>query len=221
MQPEPLIVVRTDPLDCIEHALFHRGVDVAACNLLRDRTQLRIDLSQEAGCPDPQSLQVGRGTDLFPEPAAHLGAGVARRNLHNAELAIDLAHQVHAAAIVQPRIVLTRSHSERNARVEDNRRLLADVIEAGSVSTLDRCVLHGIEDLKRRHDFAGRRCADLESAIGQRGDPPRNHFRVAPDGVERLRKARWHAPAHRRLRVNDRRGGDGAGPRKARGRVNE
>ncbi len=80
VEAELLVVVGADPFGRVDRALFQRRVDVAAGDLLRHDAQ-----SSERGPPVPpmrnfSPLRSASLVDRLAEPAAHLAAGVARRD---------------------------------------------------------------------------------------------------------------------------------------------
>ena len=48
----------------------------------------------------------------------------------------------------------------------------------------DGAVLHGVEHLQARNDFAGRKRLQLKLVVGRFGDRLRHHLDGAPEGVE-------------------------------------
>ncbi len=65
----------------------------------------------------------------------------------------ELAHELRATAIVDPRILLPRVHPERQRGIEGERRILADVVVARGLAALDRSVLDRVEHLQWRDDL--------------------------------------------------------------------
>ncbi len=78
---------------------------------------------------------------------------------------------------------------------------------------LDRLVLHSVENLKGRHDLAGRKDLNLEPIVGDLGDAFREHLAAAIERVERFRPARGEPPFGIRHRLSDGRfcNGNGSG----------
>ena len=79
VESELFIVVGTDPLRRVDRALFQRGVDFTAGDLLRHRAKLGENLSRKSRDAEFQALEIGNLFDLLAEPAAHLRAGIAGR----------------------------------------------------------------------------------------------------------------------------------------------
>jgi hypothetical protein len=71
------------------------------------------------------------------------------------------------------------------------------------VSHLDRAVLHRVEHLQARHNFAGGENLDLEFVVGGLGDALGHVFRTAVKRVERLRPAGRQPPFHFRHRLGN------------------
>ena len=102
-------------------------------------------------------LQVGDGLDLLAEPAAHLRAGVAGRDIVDVVVLEEVAQQLQPAAMGHPGVHLPRVHAERDRAVEGEGRVLADEVIAGGVAHLDGVVLHRVEHLKGRERSRPRR----------------------------------------------------------------
>ena len=83
------------------------------------------------------------------------------------------------------------------------------------MSHLDGAVLHGIEHLQARNDFAAGEGLDLELVVGGFGNELGHHLDGAPKRVERFRPARRQAPFDLRHRLRDGGGGQGSGARRA------
>jgi hypothetical protein len=138
-------------------------------------------------------------TSLAP-PAAHLHAGVARGERDDAEVAQELAHQLEAAAVVDPRVLLALVQAEGQRRVERERLVLADEVVARGVRALDGALLQRVHHAEGGHDLAAREHADLELAAGERLDALGDDLAAAVDGVQALGEARGAAPADVRQR---------------------
>ncbi len=127
-------------------------------------------------------------------------------------LLVELVEQLLAAAQHVPGVVccgMFRPNGTDGAEGEG--RVLAEVVVGRGVADLDGAVLHGVEHLQARHDFAAGEDLDLELVVGHLGDDLGDHLGAAVDRVERLRKARRHAPFDFRHRLRDRRRRDGGG----------
>src|SRR6185437_2100128 len=200
VETELLVVVRTDPFGRVDRAALEGGIDVAARDLLRHRAQARHHLAAQAGDADLHALEVADGVHLLAPPAAHLYAGVARRERDDAELAEEIAHLLEPSAVVDPGVLLPLVHAEGQRRVEGERLVLAHEVVARGVRALDRVLLDRIHHAEGRDDLARGEDADLELARGELGDALRYHFPAAEDRVEAFREARCAAPADVRKR---------------------
>src|SRR5262249_6634483 len=67
-------------------------------------------------------------------------AGIAGRDADHAHAVIDLVHQLLAVAVKVPGVLLARGHAEGQRSVEDQRRVLADVVAAVGMAALDSAV---------------------------------------------------------------------------------
>jgi len=76
------------------------------------------------------------------------------------------------------------------------------------LTALDRALLHGVEDLQRRHDLASGVGRDLELAVGQLADTLAEECSCAVDRIETLGIARREAPLDLRRGLRNRRRGD-------------
>src|SRR5262249_7730083 len=139
-------------------------------------------------------------------PAAHLGAGIARRERNESEVLEERAHQVLAAAVVHPCVLLALIHAEGQRGVEREGLVLADEVVARRMRALDRALLQGVDHAERRHDLARGEDADLKLSAGDLLDPLGDHLASAEDRVKALREARGAAPADigERRRLRDR-----------------
>ncbi len=199
-EAELLVVVGTDPLGRVDRALFQRRIDIAAGDLLRHDAQLGE--RQAAGSADAhlQPLQVRHLVDGLPEPAAHLAAGVARRELDDVVLLEELAHQLEAPAVIHPGVLLARVQSERDRTGKRERGVFAEIVIGRGVAAFDGRILHGVEDLQPADDFAGGEHLDVEPATGRGADALADQLRAAIQRVEALGPARRQPPVDRRQR---------------------
>ncbi len=209
VQAELLVVVRAHPLGRVDRALLERLVDLAAGDVLRHAADALEHLAAEAADAHLQALDVGQRLDLLAVPAAHLGAGVAHREVVDVVARVELAEQLHAVAFVHPRRHLAAVQAERDGAVHREGRVLAEEVVRRGVRHLDRAVLHAVDDAERGHQFATGVHRDLELAAGHVADLLGHHFGSAVDGVQRLRKARSQAPADVGLCVHHGRCGTG------------
>src|SRR4029077_3763268 len=80
VQPELLVVVRTDPLGGIDGAAFERRINVGGGDLQRDHTELRQDHAAESADPKLEPFEVVDRVDLLAIEAPHLHADIAAGN---------------------------------------------------------------------------------------------------------------------------------------------
>src|SRR3546814_16927033 len=92
-----------------------------------------------------QAAQVLDGLDLLAEPATHLRAGIAGRELDDVVVLEEVAHQFKAAAVAHPRILLAHVQAEGQAGVEGQGRILAAIVVHDGVAGLHGAVLPGRE----------------------------------------------------------------------------
>jgi hypothetical protein len=85
------------------------------------------------------------------------------------------------------------------------------------MAAFDSVLRYGVEHLSAGHDFAAGESADLKLAVGELADALAHLFCRAVDGIEALRPACGHAPAHLAGRLSDGRGRDRAGHHADRG----
>ncbi len=208
-EAELLVVVRADPFGGVDGALLERGIDVAACDLLRDDAELRQDHAGEAADAELETLEVLERVDLLAEPAAHLAVRRARDEARAVVLgAQELIDELLAAAVHVPRVLHARVHAEGQIGAEGERGILAEVVVEWGVAALDRAGLDGIEHLQAGDDFAGCERGDLELVVGEFRHALGEVFRLAVQRVERFRPARRHAPLDLGHGLRDRRCGE-------------
>ena len=70
-----------------------------------------------------------------------------------------------AAAELEPGRILALVHRERQACLEHEVRMLAEIVVRGGLAGLDGAVLNRIGHLQARNDFAGGEGANLELAV--------------------------------------------------------
>ena len=121
-----------------------------------------------------------------------------------------------AATELQPGVVLALVHRERQAGLEHEVRMLAEIVVGRGLAGLDGAVLHRVGNLQTGDDFARRERTDLELAVRHFADDLGEEFGAAVERVERLGKARRQTPlnfrhalgngrcGHRRRRRNTR-----------------
>ena len=103
VEAELQVVVGADPLGGVDRSLLERLIDLAAGNVLRHAAHALDHLAGEAADAELEALDVGDRLDLLAVPAAHLRAGVAGREVDDVVGLVELAHQLHAVAVVHPR----------------------------------------------------------------------------------------------------------------------
>ena len=211
LEAELRVVVGSDPLAAVDRALLQRGIDVGAGHHRRHDAGLRKHLAAETADAETQPLQVLEGVDLLAEPAAHLGAGVAREDRLDAVFGEQRLHDFLAAAEQPPGVGLAEVHAERYAGAEGEAQVLAGVVVGRGVAELDGAVLRRVQDLQPGDEFTPGESADREVAVGHVADRLGDLIRAAEDGVEALGPARRHAPVDLGIRLRDCRRGDTAG----------
>ncbi|MCY1238379.1 hypothetical protein D9M72_511130 [compost metagenome] len=202
VEAQLLVVVRADPLQAVERALFERGVQVGAGDRLRDHAEGLEHLAGERVGAELQALQVGDRLDFLAEPAAHLRARVAARQVDDVVLGVEGAHQLQAVAFVHPGVLLAGVHAERHGATQAEGRVLAVEVVRRRVRHFDRAALDAVDHAEGGHQLAARVHGDLELAARHVAHALREHLGGAEDGVQRLGKARCETPANGGLRVN-------------------
>jgi hypothetical protein len=216
-EAELLIVMRADEFHGIQRAALQRRVDIGRGHLGRDGAEPAEHLTGEAGDAELQPLEVVERPQFVAEPAAHLGAGVTRREAEDVVVAEQLGRQLIAAALLHPGQVLPGVQPEGQGGEEGEGGILAGVVVHWGVAALDGAGLHRIQHRKGRDDFAGREEADIESVVGELADPLGNPFPGAVEHVEVAREGRGEAPAHFRVGLGQGGGGEGEGRGSGRG----
>ncbi|MNX99601.1 hypothetical protein D3C86_1320600 [compost metagenome] len=194
VETELLVVIGADKFGSIDRALFQRGIDVAAGDLLRCHANLLHDLAGEAGDTHLQAFEVVDGVDFLTEPAAHLGAGIAEQDRVDIVLGKEFIEQLVATGLVEPGIRLACVKAEGNRRSERKGRILADVIIGAGMRHFDGSGRHRIRCLQRRHDFTAGEMLNDEVAAGGFLDMICDDLARAEKNVEALGEGRRHAP---------------------------
>ena len=184
-----LVVVRPHPLGRVDRALFQRGIDFAARQVLRHAAHALDELACEAADAELQPLHVLRGLDLLAEPSAHLRAGVAGGEIDDAVLGVELAHQLQAVALVHPGGHLAAVQAEGNRASQRESLVLAEEVVRRGLRHLDRSLLHAIDHAEGRHQLARRMGGYLELAPGHGAHGLGEDFSAAVQRVQRLGKA--------------------------------
>ena len=189
-EAELLVVVRADELHRVQRAALERGVDVGGGDLRRHRAQALEHLPARPAMRNFSPRRSSTRLDLVAEPAAHLRAGVARREAHDAVVAEQLRRELVAAAMLQPGEVLPRVQAEGQRGEEGEGGVLADVVVDRRVAGLDGAGLHRVQHLEARDDLAGGEEADLEAVLRQRRHPLGDALAGAEQHVEVARERR-------------------------------
>ena len=193
---EFLVVVGPDPFERVERARFQRGVDGVLGHRHRLGAQGLEHFAGEAADAHLEAGEIAGAVNFLAEPARHLPAGVAGGKGEDLALGEEFVDEVAAAAFLQPGGVLARVHAERRRGGEDEARILVPVIGQRGMRAFGPAVGDGVERLQRRRDFAGRRNAKREMAVGEIGERASERFAAAVDEVERGLEARRHPPLH-------------------------
>src|ERR1700694_5788150 len=153
LKTELLVVVGSDPFGRVDGALLKRRIDVATGNLLRHDTDLLQHLAGNSADTKLQSGEIGDRLDLLAKPAAHLRAGVSAGEPDHTVFLEELVAELHAAALIPPRILHARIEAERHRCIDRKGRILADIIVRDGVAHLDGAVGGRAERLQTRTDF--------------------------------------------------------------------
>src|SRR4029453_15501344 len=138
----------------VDGALFQCRGDVAPRDLLRYAADLGDDGAGESADPEFQATEIIHRLDLFPEPAAHLGAGATGGDADALVVLQEVVEQFSATAETQPGDMRPRVETERQRGAEGESGILAPVVIERRVAHLDGAVRDGIEHLQAGDDFA-------------------------------------------------------------------
>ena len=72
-----LVVVRTDPLACVQCTLLQSRIDIATRDLLWDATEFLQHAPRKSSDTHLEALEIVDSIDLLAVPATHLASGVA------------------------------------------------------------------------------------------------------------------------------------------------
>src|SRR5262249_56656040 len=122
---ELLIIVRPDPLGCVDGPLLQRWVNVAAGDLLGHDTELLQRLAGPAADAELQSIEILDGFDLLSKPSAHLRAGIASDKTMDVRFLGEFVHEFHAVAVVKPGILLAGGWGGRDGTAQRPGRILS------------------------------------------------------------------------------------------------
>src|SRR5690606_40313795 len=101
VEAERQIVIGADEFGGVERAVLERGEDIAGGKVGDRCAQTFPDLPAKAGAAEAQALDVGHAGQLVAEPAAGLGAGIAREEALKAELVVDLVPELLPAHVTR------------------------------------------------------------------------------------------------------------------------
>src|SRR5262249_50754192 len=194
-EAELLVVVRADPFGGIDRPLLERGKYIAGSKLLRHDAEFPEDAAGKTTDAEFQPLHVIEVLDFPTEPAPHLARRIARRHAPAVVRLEEIVEQLHAAAMELPGLLLTRVEPKGQGSAEGERGVLAEVIIARGVPHLDGAVLHRIEHLQARHDFACSEHLDVKLVIAEFSNALGHVVSRAIERVERLRPARRKPPS--------------------------
>jgi len=168
VQTQFLVVIRANPLGCVNGAFFQGLVNLATRNVLGHNTQRFQNLAAETAHAEFQALHVGQRFDLFAIPAAHLNACVAHREVNNTYLGVELTEKLQAVAFVHPSVHLACVQTKWNGAIHSVCRIFTEEVVRRCVAHLNGAVGHAVEHTKCRHQFA--------SSVGGDGELAARHF---------------------------------------------
>ena len=211
-EAETLVVEGADELGRVQNAALQGRIDVARRDLGRHEAEALEDVPGEAADAHLEAVQIRLRLDLLAEPAAHLRAGAAGRQVVELVARVELVEEVVAPSLVEPGVLLARVRPERHAGAEGEGRILADVEIGAGLPHLDRAARDAVDDGEGRDDLARMEDLDLEAVVARLGHHLREQRARAVDRVERRRIARLQPPRDGRLRLRD----GGRGDRRSR-----
>ena len=196
VQAELLVVVGAGPFGGVDGAPIQRQEDLTAREHLHVHPQGGHHLAAQAWDAHLQALQGGHPLQGPLEPAAHLGASVARREAAHAEIAVEPIDGFQTAAFVEPSVLLLGRETEGHGGAEGQGGVFAEVVVAGRVAALHRAVLHRFQHLQAGHEFTGGEGLDEKATSAHLAHPAADRFRPAKDRVQGVGPAGGHPPAH-------------------------
>ena len=204
-QAEFFIVIRPHELGGVQRAFFQRLIHVAARHVLRHHAQLGHHFAKQAAAQTHlQALEVIGRLDFLAVPAAHLRGCVARAQRVEVVFLEKLVQQFAAIALAAPGFHLQRGQAKRHGAGKGENGIFAREVIAGGLRNFNVVVLNRVQHAESGHQLACGVHRHLELAARQRLDHARKRLGAAHERVQRLRKARSHAPAHRLLRLHGR-----------------
>ena len=145
LETETQIQGRTNPLNRVNGVAFQGCVKLARWDVGRINAYFCKHLTGEARNTHLQALQVFESVDFLAKPAAHLNAGVATRERQHIVRLVNLLHQFHTTAVVEPGVLFHRVHAERHACEEQGVGYFAfPVVGRG----MTHVVLAGLDHIK-------------------------------------------------------------------------
>ena len=165
-----------------------------------------MHLAGEAADAELQALHVGGRLDLLAVPAAHLGAGVAGREVDDVVLGVELAHQLAAVALVHPGRHLPAVQAEGNGAAEARRLRSCRRSSRARCGPLRPCPAarrrprRRPASVRRRHGWRSRTCRRTWTSRGRRTLRRRRTGCRATSGSWRPAAIGWRAARARRAR---------------------
>ncbi len=140
---------RSNPFQGVDGAAVKRGVEFTGGDIGDVDAEFGKDLAGDAGNTHFQSFQVIQRLDFLAEPAAHLDAGIAAGEGVDAEFVVTFLHQLHAAAVIEPGVLLVGVHAEGHGGENGGGGVLALPVVGGGMAHLVLAALDHVEDLQR------------------------------------------------------------------------
>jgi hypothetical protein len=140
--------------------------------------------------PKLEALEILDGSNLLAKPATHLRAGVATRDGMNVVLGQKLVHEVVAAGLVEPCVLLTGVEGKGHVGKDRKGRVFAQEVIAWAMDHLDRAIADRIECLESADDLSSRKGLDLELAVGGIRHVPGEAFTGTIEGVQGFGESR-------------------------------
>ena len=154
MQIQSFVLIGVDPLGRVDDAGLQRLKDLTDRQHLRDCAQPLQHPAAEAGDAHLQPFQVGDGPNLPVEPAAHLHAGVAGRELDPIEPSrVSRLQHGKTASFIQPGVLLPGRQAEGQPRAECDDRASVGVVVGNGVADGDVARLDDVEHLQAGGEF--------------------------------------------------------------------
>ena len=197
-QAQFFVVVGTSPLGGIDVTPFEGHQDFIRRQVPNIGAQLRHDRAAKARDPDFQALEVGDLLRRLPEPAAHLGTGVARCKRHRPEIPVEAVDGLVAATTGQPGILLLRIEAKGEVAGKGKGRISAEVVVAGGMAALHVTGLHRIQHLGAGRQFTDGIGDDVKPPATEGPQPLSDGNSAAVGHIQGCRPAGGHAPANGR-----------------------